>query len=450
MKGLIAIILTVMSGAAIAQPTTADQPTTTSSQPAAAAPTDPKAATNDAACKTAMQARFDATALAGIKDTQWCPGLAVAVADSLYNAQKVIAATKPATNPNQPTITDTPGAQSSAGQTAAVASGQPVASAGGSIGAVGSTGQGLELVTALAINPGTLATGDTDPRTVWLSRFVDLSVVLPANLDPADGLTKGFTYVGGRLRLNLMAAIHAGRLEQKLAAAVKKYTTVQAKLTDVVAATSKLLAAAPDPVACALAIEAHDSKEQTSSCAGTLDEEGLGVAGTDARASLEEFRAEADSHYLSVEARYDRGDLNADMAGRKDNLLAAYVSGGYTWLPTSDGTSFGLRLRGGAVFFEDGATRDTKFAGYASVGVELGVVRDLKRYTFSAGFDVYSQNVSDDPMVAMDQHNAFKFGLGVPVADGKTVSVGLSVPIDTGDPIIAISGDWSLLLDGAK
>jgi hypothetical protein len=368
----------------------------------------------------------------------------------LYNAQRTIAATKPTTNPNQPSITDTPGTQASAGQTAAVASGQPVASAGGSVAAVGATGQGLELVTALAVNPATLATGDTKTKSVWMSRFVDLSLVLPANLAPADGATKGFSYIGGRLRLNLMAAIHAKRLEQKLAATVAKYTTVQAKLADVVRATTRLIASAPAPADCALAIEAHDAQKQVASCAGTLDDEGLGVAGVDARASLEAFRAEADSHYLSIEARYDRGDLNADGAGRKDNLFAAYLAAGYTWTPAGDGTSFGVRARGGGVFFEDGATRDTKFAGYLSAGIEFGVVRDLKRYVFSAGVDLYSKNVSDDRMVAIDQHDALKVGLGVPVADGKTVSVGLTVPIDGGDPIIAVSGDWSLLLEGGK
>jgi hypothetical protein len=357
-------------------------------------------------------------------------------------------AVDPGLNPNQPSITDTPGAQVSAGQTAAVASGQPVGSAGGSVAAVGATGQGLELVTALAINPGTIATGDTDTHAVWLSRFADLSIVVPANVQPADGVTKGFSYIGGRLRLNVAAAFESSSLETRRDRAVERYSELQATLASTMPEIKKILDS-PDPSACEKALENADTAAQNAACKAVFDRATLVPTVQTARQALADFRSEADRRYLSVEARFDRGDLNADAAARKDTLFAAYLAGGYTFSPRSEGTALTLRTRGGAVFFEDGMTARSKVAGFGAIGAELGFTRDMRHYALSVGLELYTKQAKDDPMLSIDQRNAFKLGVVVPVADGKNLSLGLTIPTEGGDPILAVSGDWSLLLSNS-
>ena len=402
----------------------------------------------DARCKKAVEVRKLKSA-----DGDHCASLAIDVTTKILRAARTTAErapVDPGVNPNQPSITDTPGAQVSAGQTAAVASGQPVGTAGGSVAVVGATGQGLELVTALALNPGTIATGDTDTRSVWLSRFADVSIVVPANVQPAEGVNKGFSYIGGRLRLNVAAAFASSALEASRNRAVARYTKVQATLTTTLPAITKILEDSDDPTACAKALDDADTEAQKTSCKATFDASLLIPTAQTARKALAEFRTEADRRYLSVEARFDRGDLNADDAARKDTLFAAYVAGGFTFSPKPEGSSLTLRARGGAVFFADGMTTSSKVAGFGTVGAEIGFTRDLRRYAVSLGLELYSKRVNDDPMLALDQRNAFKIGVAVPVADGKTLSVGLTVPTDGGDPILAVSGDWSLLLASGR
>lgn len=321
--------------------------------------------------------------------------------------------------------------------------------------AVGATGQGLQLVTSLAVNPGTIATGETDSRSVWLSRFADLSIVLPANLDPADGLKKGFSYIGGRLRINVAAAIGAAGLVKARNVAEAKYTTVAVAVSKAIPAIGSLIAASSDPGQCARAIEEDDQAREKENCGGgTFDASEVTDTTKEARKALADFRAEADRRYLSVEARFDRGDLNADGAGAKDTLLAQYVAAGYTFGAQAEGASFGIRGRGGAVFFQDGMSKTSKTAGFVALGVELAIARDLRRYALTAGIELYSKQATmtsmTNPMLALDELNSFKLGVSLPVADGKTLSVGVTLPTDGGDPIIAVSGDWSLLLEAVK
>lgn len=225
---------------------------------------------------------------------------------------------------------------------------------------------------------------------------------------------------------------------------------LQADLTSTLPLIKALLAAAPEPGACADAIEARDETKQLISCGSSLPSTNVATSAADARAALGEFRAQVDHHYLSVEGRFDRGDLNADGSGHKDWLLAGYVAYGHRFSPTADGGEVTIRLRGGVSVFEDGAMGQTHSAFYGAGGIELAIVRDLKRYVFSVGAEVYSKEVDDNPMLAFDQRDNIRFGVGLPLADGKSVSVGLTVPVNHGEPILALSGDWSLLLESLK
>jgi hypothetical protein len=398
----------------------------------------------DARCKAAVDVRH----LASNSGNQ-CAVLAVDVTTKLLassrNGPKRVGV-DPGVSPNQPSITDTPGTQVSTGQTAAVASGQPVGSAGGSLAAVGATGQGLQLVTALAINPGTIATGDTDTHAVWLSRFADVSIVVPANVQPVDGATKGFSYIGGRTRLNVAAAIEASVLESRRDRVVASYSQLQATLETTLPAIRKILEESVDPTACAKALEDADPAAQTAACDATFDQATVVSTAQTARSALANFRSEVDRRYLSVETRFDHGDLNADGGDRKDTLFAAYLAGGYTFSPKAEGTALTLRARGGTVFFEDGMTTRSKVAGFGALGAEIGFTRDLRHYSLSLGLEFYTKQTKDDPMLAIDQRNALKLGVAVPVADGKALSIGLTVPMNGGDSVLAVSGDWSLLL----
>ena len=342
----------------------------------------------------------------------------------------------------QPTITDTPGSQASAGQTAAVSSGQPVGMAGGSVAAVGDIGSGLQMVTALAINPATIATGDTSTSTLWTSRTVDLSIVLPLNVDPAEGLEKGFQYVGARFRVNAFPLIERESNQRDLE---NKFKSLSKQARDAIGVITTMLESVDEVDACAIAIARGGAADQIAHCGSSYVDAGREQQSRALTKALGEFREQVDRKYLSLEGRFDRGDLNADGAAAKDSLFAVYVSGGWVANPTPAGLNFGLNGRGGIVFYKDGLMDESQYAYCAALGVELEFVRDLRRYGISAGFE-FNKRIGDDKGIETDLENRFRVGLALPVADGKTVSVGINVPADGGDPTVSMSGDWSLLL----
>ncbi|HEY0482039.1 MAG TPA: hypothetical protein VGD37_31185 [Kofleriaceae bacterium] len=406
-------------------------------QPTADAP--PAAASSEDRCKAALDARGAAPV------APHCAALAVDVATAMLHASRANAGSSArlgatiAAAARQPRITDTPGAQASAGQTAAVASGEPVATAGGSVAAVGDTGQGLQLVTALAINPASIVLGETSKQSVWASRLADISIVLPLDVDSGGG-GKGFRYIGGRFRLNTLAALQSAELERAVAA----YQTLQPLLQALLPAITTRLESASDPGKCAAAIEDASDAAQATFCNGTVNSAALLTVATAARAALAQYREDVDRKYLSIEARFDRGDLNADMA-KKDALLAGYLAAGYGLHPTADGSTLELRARAGAVYFHDGASDTSRTALYGAFGIELAVVRDLKRYSLSGALELTRQRGDGVMPPAAVAGNALRFGAAIPLDDGKVISVGVTVPLDGGESTIALSGDWSLL-----
>lgn len=399
----------------------------------------------DDRCKAAVEKRtlFPTQPLLDAAKGHYCDVLANDVLSKLRERAREPPHAIKGLNPAQPTITDTAGAQASAGQASAIASGQPVATAGGDVAAVGDTGQGLQLVTALAINPASIAIGDHSTRSMWASRLADVSLLLPLAVDPAAGTKQGFPYVGVRFRINALPALHRDKLEATVAAATKELESTSALAGQV----SRLVGGAADAGACADAVEADDHPAELRVCGAEVDVIQMLDFTKAARRALGQVREDADQAYLTLEGRYDRGDVNSDAADRKDSLLAAYLAAGYRIDPTPEGVTVGLRARGGFVYFKDGMTRQTRQALYGAAGVELAIVRDLQRYTLSLGAELVGHKGAAD--VAMDStlHNAIRIGLGLPVADGRTVTVGLSIPTNGDDVTIAISGDWSLLLD---
>jgi hypothetical protein len=410
-------------------------------QPTPDAPAASPPAASEEPCKAALEARE-------VKASErFCELLGAAVVTKMLAASRVNGAANGAAfaaSAGQPRITDTPGAQGTSGQTAAVASGQPVATTGGSVAAVGDTGQGLQLVTALAINPASIVLGDTSTSSVWASRLADISIVLPLNIDPADRTKKGFQYIGARFRLNTLAALHASELEREVERTVGEYTKLGDSAGSVQTTVTELLVKASDPGKCASAIENANEADQKSFCGRVVEGASLASTARAARAALAQFREDTDRKYLSLEARFDHGDLNADAAAKKDSLLAAYLAAGYGFHSTSDGNTLELRARGGFVYFQDGATDTARAALFGALGVELAVVRDLKRYCLSVALELTRQR-GNDRMPPAAGVNAVRLGVAVPLADGKVVSVGVAIPTGSGESTIALSGDWSLL-----
>src|SRR5256885_2155555 len=99
---------------AFAQPTSTDSP-------------DPCLATPEDRCRCALDARAHGN------EAPHCRFLAAQVVTTLLHRARPAAATAVAAAAAQPRITDTPGGQASAAQSAAIASGQPVANIGGSV-----------------------------------------------------------------------------------------------------------------------------------------------------------------------------------------------------------------------------------------------------------------------------------------------------------------------------
>jgi len=408
-------------------------------QPADAPAPGPAPASSEDRCKAALEARGTLVV------APYCSFLAADVATRMLHASRTKLASKAklgaviAAAARQPRITDTPGAQTSAGQTAAVASGQPVATTGASVAAVGDTGQGLQLVTALAINPASIILGETSKQAVWASRLADLSVVLPLNVN-SEGASKGFNYIGGRFRLNTLAAWRSAELERAVAA----YQTLQPVLTALLPAIGALLESVDDPGECAAAIESAIEADQITFCGAVVEGAALSTVAAAARSALAQYREETDRKYLTLEARFDRGDLNADAGAKKDTLLAGYLAAGYGLNATADGSTLELRARGGAVYFHDGATDTSNTGLFGAFGVELAVVRDLKRYCVSAALELTEQR-GDAPMPPAIGVDALRFGAAIPLDDGRVISVGVAVPLHGGASTIAVSGDWSLL-----
>jgi len=400
-------------------------------QPAPDPPASTPAAPEDR-CKAALEERK------AIVTAPYCGALAIEVVTTLLESSRKHLETAIMAGAAQPRITDTPGAQSSAGQTAAVASGYPVATTGGSLAVVGDTGQGLQLVTALAVNPASLAVGDHPEKAIRANRFADVSIVLPLEIDAKADKSQQFHYIGGRVRINTLMAFDPPELGD----ADRAYKKLQGALQTLVPELTNLLQSADAPGKCARAIERADEAAQRQDCRGVLDTTSVSQSAPLARKALARFRDSADRKYLTLEGRFDRGDLNDDMA--KDSLLAAYAAAGYTFRDAPDGGAIELRGRGGFVFFHDGATGQSTSAWYLSAGLELALVRNLKRYCLSVAFELTRQR-DGNPMPAEASTDAVRVGVSVPLDDGKVVSVGVTLPTDGGPSTIALSGDWSLL-----
>lgn len=434
-------VVMAMSTAALAQEPAAPAPAPPA--PVAPAPAVAKGPNHDA-CLEGVRA-FDASFYAPDETpTAPCSDLAHIVRARFVEAA-VKTKAKPVASDVEPPPTGTAGNQDSAGQTSAVASGEPVAQTGGTVGLAGTAGSGLQLVTALAVNPvGAAADPDEYKRYAWGSRAADISVVVPVGLDTGAVAREGFQYIGVHLRLNVSPLLgRSAQLVKAAEAAVGQFLTPSGAFIE---ALGSALERAADPAGCARAVIDRNEGAQRLACGAEIS----GAVVTDtfkaASAALAAAREEADRYYLTVEARGDWGDVNGDAAEADDSLLGAYVSAG---LHVGDPHARFLAVRGrlGIATYEDGAMDTGVTAYYAAGGVDLGTSSPDGRFSLSLGFE--KQWTTGGAAASTEFQNA-RLGITVPVAGGKRISVGVSVPAGGDDeedrePVVVVNGDWATM-----
>jgi hypothetical protein len=276
------------------------------------------------------------------------------------------------------------------------------------------------------------------------TRAVDFSVVLPVNFDPVKDASSGFPYVGGRLRVNAWPFLARTKLLEDARAA---FTTASVARGDIQVTLKQTFAEATATDECVEAILNNNTTDQQIHCHRVVDFDPVNKSTQAARERLAAFREAADRGYLTIEGQLDRGDLNADPMGTRDKLFAVYAALGYRLYATTQGLDVGIRARGGLSYFKDSGSKISSGGGYLAFGLEASAVRDLRRYSIGFGVET-TQHFGNDLMNGIESTN-IRISFAVPLADGKDISVGIVIPKkDTGgfgDPIIAMSGDWSML-----
>jgi hypothetical protein len=415
-------------------PTSAPVPTPTPTPPSAPVVASPTKGLNHDKCLEALTALEPAQADA-TEETP-CMALAFVVRDKL----RTKGSARPSAAAVEPEPTDTAGSQDTAGQAAAVASGEPVAQTGGTIGLLGTPGSGLSMIAALAVNPvGTAADEDDYKRYAWGSRAADLSVVVPVNLDANGVLEEGLQYLGVHLRLNIPWLLKRGdaALVKEAEKAFSEYLTSSGQFLEEVDA---IMQKAPNPKACAEAIIAGSTDKQVTECGDTIQSDEMVAGFMKTSKALAKAQEAASKYYLTVEARTDIGDVNGDAAMTRDSLLAAYASGGIRYRGGQ------LRLRAGIGSFNDGATDMGRAVYFGAVGLELERKGKDGSVALSIGIEGQTTSAGSSSPIGTRYANA-RFGLRVPVAKGKAVSIGIAKSLNDpdADPVITVNGDWATL-----
>jgi hypothetical protein len=347
----------------------------------------------------------------------------------------------------EPLPTGTPGNQDSAGQAAAVASGEPVAQAAGTVGLSGTAGSGLQLVAALAVNPVGAAADPKDfKRYAWGSRAADVSVVVPVGLDGSSVAREGFQYLGVHVRLNVPWLLGGWRSAPLVNAAEQAFAAFLDASGTFIGDLERALAQASDPASCARAVIDGNETLQRVACGAVINGKVVAEGFGDVASSLEAARNDADRFYLTLEARGDWGDVNGDAAESDDSLLGVYASGGFH-LGEPRARSVAFRARFGVASYRDGAMDTGVTVYHLAGGVDLGAVAALGRLSLSVGLE--KQWTTGGSAVGTEFQNV-RIGVTVPVADGKSVSLGVSLPAggdgdEDREPAIVVNGDWASL-----
>ncbi|HLL84789.1 MAG TPA: hypothetical protein VK420_19125, partial [Longimicrobium sp.] len=330
-------------------------------------------------------------------------------------------------------------------QSTPVPSAAPASVAAGTVGLAG-TRTGTKAVTVLSVNPLSIAASPDEAATpafiATAARLADLTLTLPIStgaLSAGGAPPSAFDYVGVRLRVNAFAFLSGPSVVEQATARAKAYGV---KLSEIANNVQAALDSAPDVVACARGIAADDVAAIKTGCGKEVV---IPTAAEDYAGYLEELetvRWNADRQYLGADLRSDFGDptFSGDPALRGTSLLASM---GYGVRLGRPGSFAMLRTRLGAVYSQLQGGETPVWSVDYGVAVEWGAIANIQSFRFGVGLE--GRRSMGAAGVADTNFTDLKLGLGIPLSDRSTISVGFSLPLGANNPhapVLTMSGDW--------
>jgi hypothetical protein len=333
-------------------------------------------------------------------------------------------------------------------QSTPVPSVAPASVAAGTVGLAG-TQTGTKAVTVLSVNPLSIVASPDEAATpafiATAARLADLTLTLPISAGSLSGgaTPSAFDYVGVRLRVNAFAFLSGPSVVEQATARAKAYG---GKLSEIANSVQAALDSAPDVVACARGIADDNAAAIKTGCGKEVV---IPTAAEDYAGYLEELetvRWNADRQYLGADLRGDFGDptFSGEPALRGTSLLASM---GYGVRLGRPGNFAMLRTRLGAVYSQLQGGETPVWSVDYGVAVEWGAIANIQSFRFGVGLE--GRRAMGAAGVADTNFTDFKLGLGIPLSNRSTISVGFSIPLGANNPhapVLTMTGDWSLLL----
>jgi hypothetical protein len=449
-QGLASVLVTCAVQVAFSQP----QPGPPPQPPVPAAPPLPAGkflSAREEACRSYVTTAYPAAAVTKLDERNGDQVYRRAAASALSEKVETLLQVQstPETVPVEtfaPPATDGQGATGLGAETIAVNPVAPTQAAAGNVAFAG-TNAGSRMVASFSLNPLVLIADPTDQKQLAkASRLWDLGVVLPIDANGDVDKTKVFDYVGVRARVNFAGL---GQGDAAFKGAIAAYTALYQAEASRLAAILALLESTNDVPGCIKAIVDASLDRIKAVCGAELDVTKHAKLEGDARSKLDDALAAADRTFFGLDLRADFGDpmFTDDMAADGVFVTAAVALGRRT---STTGRSFAYNLRVGYSYADD-ADRIASSVDFGA-GVAYAAGERGQQVQVSLGVEgrwkVDSEGVVEDEFAQLDTNFVeVHFGVSVPLAEGKALSVGGSVPIaGNRGPVLTVSGDWSVLL----
>jgi hypothetical protein len=337
---------------------------------------------------------------------------------------------------------------------------EPIETAGGSVGAVGSE-DGTSAVAAFAVNPALFFVSPTDEEaTAKWSRFTDFSLLVPVS-DADEDEDGDVDYIGFRWRINI-TGLSAG--DALLKAVQASFARILDQGTEehaaILSALTKVSNAALKP--CLEALLRAGQVGMTVDGLATAFETGATTCGQEASLlkisealytqlddDIRKARVVADSRYFGLDLRGDFGDLERfgidTLAGTS---LIVGLGFGRRFAFLNSIASNGIRANLGAKYFDPNGPTKARFGATGGVAYEAIRYYDHQRLSFAAGLEFEVDANADDDAGGSRDLIAFRTSLNVPLGGTTSVSVSFGAPIagstDLG-PTLTVKANWRLL-----
>ena len=355
---------------------------------------------------------------------------------------------EPATDPGptkaelQPTPPRAGGDQGEPGSADPIGTLNTVGLAGATFSLV-ATEAGTRSLTAISVNPAGLSASDPETFARW-SRFADLTLLVPIDLDTGQASGDGLDYVGLRLRMNFLGVPEG---EEAFRQAKARIRAVYAQDQALQNAYLALLKGAPDFGDCAAAL-LRNAPDRERVCGGRLpDPTSLEAAEAARKAAMRTIREDADRTYFGL-------DLSADLGRAASTTTSTAVDGFALNVALAAGHRvtgiWSLQASGGLHYFDPAA------AGPASFAIEGGLaasaqwrIADGRQVLFRFGGQ--GRYVVDNEETRLEPDFVdLRAGFSVPVSESTNLAIGVAVPVTQGEdagPRLTVSSDLNLLFD---